>query len=77
MAQKLTCSAARGIILDQGIEPVSPALAGRFSTTLAGILVLNRALLMAQWMGCGLTLVSLEPGLSAVNLFPWVPPIHI
>ena len=28
-----TCSTACGIFPDQGLEPVSPALAGRFSTT--------------------------------------------
>ena len=30
---RLSCSAARGIFLDQGLNPMSPALAGRFFTT--------------------------------------------
>jgi len=30
---RLICSAAHGIFLDQGLNPVSPALAGRFFTT--------------------------------------------
>ena len=33
MAQRLSCSAVLGIFLDQGYEPVSPALAVRFLST--------------------------------------------
>ena len=33
VALRLSCSAACGILLNQGIEPVFPALAGRFLTT--------------------------------------------
>ena len=33
VAHRPSCSAACGILPDQGLEPVSPALAGRFSTT--------------------------------------------
>ena len=42
---------------------------------LGRILVLNRALPIAHWTVCGLTLVSLEPGFSAFNLSHWVPPL--
>ena len=48
-----------------------------FKKILAGILVLNRALPMAQWISCGLSLVSLKPCPSVLNLSPWVPSIHI
>lgn len=37
----------------------------------------TRVLSMVQWIGCGLTFVSLKPGLSAFNLFLWVPPVHV
>ena len=33
VAHGLSCSEARGIFLNQGIKPASPALAGRFLTT--------------------------------------------